>query len=237
MKEIFNNYIATSFNNNFEQSKNKLIQFEINYSNLLPPNKNSYLLDIGVGRGEMLTCIKNHEYKNYLGIDISEDLIKFCKNLNLNCEKVDNTTEWLQQNKNKYDLITLFDVLEHIKKEEVINLLVSLRNALNENGILVIQTPNLQAFEGQLHRYNDYTHEFGFTEHSLYQILVTTSFSNQIIFKGFEYIIKNGLKQKIQKILRSLIWSVIKKIRLVTGNLCSGKNEIMHPVFYCIVKK
>ena len=42
------------------------------------------MLDIGVGLGEMLSCMKNWGH-NYHGIDISPSTIEFCKKYNQEC--------------------------------------------------------------------------------------------------------------------------------------------------------
>jgi 2-polyprenyl-3-methyl-5-hydroxy-6-metoxy-1,4-benzoquinol methylase len=100
------------------------------------------VLDVGVGRGEMLTLMRKWGY-DYQGIDISPSTIKFCKNLDLNCERVDSSTEWLYQNKSNFDLITCLDVIEHIPKDQLLDFLESCRFALRDNGKAIFQVPNL----------------------------------------------------------------------------------------------
>ena len=73
------------------------------------------VLDIGVGRGEMLSCMKEWGL-NYQGIDISPSKIGFCQSLKLNCEVIDNTVDWLHKNREELEIITCLDVLEHIPK-------------------------------------------------------------------------------------------------------------------------
>ncbi|MDD2487241.1 MAG: methyltransferase domain-containing protein [Candidatus Gracilibacteria bacterium] len=77
-----------------------------------------------------------------------------------------------RKNKNQFDIITLLDVLEHVPKNETISFLRELKGSLKTNGTLIIQIPNLQAPDGQLHRYNDFTNEFGYIEHSLQEVLI-----------------------------------------------------------------
>ena len=121
MKEIFDNYVKIAFSN-YEQADFKFKQFEYNYRKYFPQDLESKVLDIGVGRGEMLTCFRNWGYKNYLGIDISPDTINFCKKLGLNVLLVEDTIKFLKNNTLTYDLITMLDVLEHISRENTIML-------------------------------------------------------------------------------------------------------------------
>lgn len=102
-----------------------------------------------------------------------------------------------------------------------------------DGGLLIIQTPNLQAPDGQLHRYNDFTHEVGYIEHSLQQVLMVAGFKD-IKFGGFEEFAIGVWKEKILKILRKFYWFYVKKVRLINGNL---NPDILTPVFFAVVKK
>lgn len=232
MKEIFDEYIDTTFGE-YKQADFKFRQFEYNYKKLFPEDKNAKVLDIGAGRGEMLTSMKNWGYENYLGIDITHSTVDFCQSLGLNCEYTDNTDEWLQRHPEEFDTITLLDVIEHIQKHETFNFLESIRNSLKPGGTLIIQTPNLQAPDGQLHRYNDFTHEFGYTETSLAQVLRSSGFNN-FYFRGFEEFVKDNFSEKKKKFYRKYYWKYVRWTRKITFN----KNpKILHPVFAAIVTK
>lgn len=232
MKDIFDKYVETSLGEK-EQAKFKFKQFEFNYKKFFPENSDAKVLDIGIGRGEMLSCMKNWDYEDYLGIDISKSTVEFCSSINLNCMLVSNTIEWLSNHPKTFDVITILDVIEHFKKEDTLNLLKALKGALRDNGVLIIQTPNMQAVDGQLHRYNDFTHEFGYTEHSLKQILDTVDFNNIEIF-GFEENVFGGFRAFKRNFNRSIIWKITRFNRRMTGNL---NPKILHPVFYAKVRK
>ncbi|MBJ6727030.1 class I SAM-dependent methyltransferase [Geomesophilobacter sediminis] len=229
MKEIFNTYLDTAFDGR-EQACFKIKQFENNYRTLFPSNLNDHVLDIGVGRGEMLTCMKTWGYKNYQGIDISPSTIEFCLSLGLECEVVQDSATWLAECDKKFALITVLDVLEHFPKDKVISFLSSLRNALSDGGKVIVQVPNMQAPDAQLHRYNDITHEVGYVEHSLHQVLVTAGFKN-IKMHGFEEFISEHWSKYCWKSLRAAYWKYIKFSRRLTGNL---NPEILNPVFYAV---
>ena len=158
MHEIFKNYIDNSFDGHF-QADFKLRQFDLNYKKHFNNSEPLRTLDIGVGRGEMLSCMKIWGH-NYYGIDISHSTVKFCKKLNLLCEHVNDTEFWLKNHQKEFDIITCLDVLEHIPKEHLINFLKSIRNSLNKDGIAIFQVPNLQSPFGYLHHFNavSYTH-------------------------------------------------------------------------------
>jgi len=232
MKILFDSYVENAFGK-FEQAEFKIEQFKFNYKKFFPTNKEAFVLDIGVGRGEMLTIFKELGYKNYLGIDISSSCVNFCKSLNLKVELVNDVITFLEDKPNLYELITLLDVLEHINKEDVIKTLIAIRSSLKENGILIIQVPNLNSPEGFLHMFNDFSHINGFNEHSLAQVLIAAGFKN-FSFYPFETIIGNSIKKKIKKFLRNILYFKYNIERRITENLCY---QIMTPIFYAVVKK
>lgn len=232
MKEIFDTYITNCFGK-YEQSLYKIKQFAFNYKKYFElKNKQIKILDIGIGRGEMLSCCKEWGYYNYKGIDISPDTINFCLSLGLNCQLIDNLVEWLTKHSEEFEIITMLDVLEHIKKDEIIPLLKTLKRSLTINGTLIIQTPNMQAPDAQLHRYNDITHEVGFSEHSLSQVLLAANFNN-FHFYGFEESINNNIKHKLAKIIRIIFWKITRLYRRINVNL---NPKILNSVFYAVVK-
>lgn len=232
MKEIFDSYVENAFGEE-KQAIFKFKQFEINYKKYFPISKDVKVLDIGIGRGEMLSCYENWGYKNYLGIDISPSTVRFCKTLGLNCQLVEDSGKYLQENKNTYSLITLIDVLEHIPRELVVGFLEDIKKSLTDDGVFIIQVPNLQAPDGQLHMYNDITHVVGYIEHSLAQVLITAGFK-KFHFQGFEEIVSIRGKALIQKILRAFYWKIVRFNRKINGNI---NPEILNPVFSVIVKK
>ena len=231
MKEIFDDYLRISLGEE-AQATRKFQQFERNYRGFFPADEQAPVLDIGVGRGEMLSCMKNWGYANYLGIDIAPTTVAFCTRLGLNCRQVEDSTQFLLQQPQRYAVITLIDVLEHIKKDQVMAFLVALRAALRPGGVAIIQVPNLQAPDGQLHRYNDITHEVGYIEHSLAQVLMAAGFVH-FRFQGFEEFVFGTPVEWLRRFFRALHWLAVRFLRGVDGNI---NPAILHPVFCAIAR-
>jgi 2-polyprenyl-3-methyl-5-hydroxy-6-metoxy-1,4-benzoquinol methylase len=230
MKEIFDNYVETSFDG-FHQVPGKMKQFEINYQSYFNGFKSGQVLDIGIGRGEMLACMREWGFE-YLGVDISPSTVRFCKGLNLNCELIDDTTVWLSSNKARFSLITCLDVLEHVPREMTIEFLKAIRAALNADGCAIIQVPNLQSPFGYLHHFNDFTHVNGFVEHSLTQVLLAAGYK-ELHFHGFEEIYKRGLKQKFHKFLRYGFRRLVRFLRVINLN---PNPKILDPVMFVVAR-
>jgi 2-polyprenyl-3-methyl-5-hydroxy-6-metoxy-1,4-benzoquinol methylase len=232
MKNIFDDYIENSFGD-YIQADFKIDQFHYNYKKYMPLSLSAKLLDIGIGRGEMLTCMGKWGYSDCTGVDISPSTVDFCKSLGLNCILVNDTVDWLSDKDSAFDVITLLDVLEHFPKDDVIVLLQSLYKSLKTGGKIIIQVPNMQAPDSNLHRYNDFTHNIGFTEHSLRQVLMAAGIPT-FTFHGYEGITDNTLKSNLIIVFRSLYWRYCRFIRRLNTNL---NPAILNPVFYSVIIK
>ena len=129
--EIYTNYLENStVGTNFSEWKVK--EIEVNYRKYFPQNKENFVLDIGIGNGEMLSCMRDWGYANYNGIDISPSTVNACKARNLNCQLVGDTNKFLLENQNKFAVISLLHVIEHISKEDIIELISNCRKALKK---------------------------------------------------------------------------------------------------------
>ena len=156
------------------------------YKGLLPENKNTKILDVGCGTGQFLYFLKKSGYKNYYGIDISEEQIEFCqKNISKDATAIDGF-DFLKNNNKKFELIVLNDVLEHIKKEGLFEFLKLIYGALENGGKLLIKVPNMANPFGLQSRYDDITHDIGFTELSLKEALIMSGFKD-VMVKGGSY--------------------------------------------------
>lgn len=85
---------------------------------------------------------------------------------------------FLKRRKKKYDLIIIFDVLEHLKNP--FQSLAKLSFLLNKGGILVIQTPNYQSLMQEVtHKWSWWMvedHKWFFSPHSLDKALAKSGF-------------------------------------------------------------
>ena len=96
-------------------------------------------------------------------------------------------------------------LLEHIPKERVIPFLTLIHHALRSGGVLLLTIPNMSnPFSIQM-RYRDFTHECGFTEKSIYQVLYIAGFRDILINPS--WLERKSIKAKIREIiLKKLFW-------------------------------
>ncbi len=131
----------------------------VNYAVSLMPEKTETILDIGVGQGYFIKKLqrKNHSIKIF-GVDIS------IKGL----QKVKVTTPGnyfvasvlLLPFKKRFDVISIFEVLEHIPYYDTFKTMTQIKNLLKNNGILLISVPINEKYthknnpNGHLRRYS-----------------------------------------------------------------------------------
>jgi len=179
-EKLYKRYISTHFSklHTFSPKEYAVYNryYSKNYLKFLPEDKNARILDIGCGAGHFLSFLDKSGYKNYLGIDISDENITHCRNRKFNAEKHD-AEQYLNSNKTSFNVIVLNDVIEHFDKNSIINLLEEIHDNLADSGVVLIKTANAaHPVLGSSTRYINFTHEIGFTEESLSQVLRVCGF-------------------------------------------------------------
>lgn len=114
------------------------------------------MLDVGSGIGYFRQAAQTLGFEHH-GIDLSEDIIKQCKET-FGFETWQGHVEDLRKvaTGEKFQLITMFDVIEHLEKPRAV--VTMLKEFLAEDGTLVIRTPNLAAQEAEI--LGDYYYSF-----------------------------------------------------------------------------
>lgn len=98
------------------------------------------ILDVGCGTGWFLEVAKEKGFNSF-GLELGRELAKFTsERLDIpvwNCELKDLKTE------TKFDVITMFDLIEHVK--DPAELILAAKQHLSNNGIIVIFTPHFDS--------------------------------------------------------------------------------------------
>ena len=166
-----------------------------------PPDKNTSILDIGCGMGFLLLALKRTGYKFICGIDTDDQQVQSCRKKNLNVTLVSDSTDFLKENAGKYDVITAFDVLEHIPALQQIEFVKTIYGSLKPGGTFIATVPNANSVLASRNRYIDYTHHVLFTEVSLDFVLYNGGFGH-IEIKPLDYIVpSSSLKSLLQRSL------------------------------------
>jgi len=121
----------------------------------------SKILDIGCGSGLMLNSLEG--LGQTFGLDMSDDAIKFSKEIFNGEVKKGFLPDQIPYPDNYFDLITALDVIEHI--DEDIASLQSMRNLLSENGRAIITVPAYMFLWSKFDEMNE--HKRRYTLHEL----------------------------------------------------------------------
>ena len=143
----------------------------------LPADKNINICDLGCGFGRLMTGLKNIGYKNVYGIDQETEAIDWCKKEGLSADFISIKDFVLKEVTNRFDLVIMSHVLEHVPKEDIISTLISIKeNILKPGGTIYIIVPNAQSTTGCYWAYEDFTHSTLFTAGSLLYVLKAAGF-------------------------------------------------------------
>jgi len=207
--QYFDSVYSPANNLGSEQYENASNYFGVMYRGCLPENKDARILDIGCGAGHFLYFLKKTGYRNYQGIDISAQQVEVCRAKVTPQVEVADAFQFLDGSKQAYDLIVAHDVLEHISKDKALLFVKNIFAALKEDGTLIVRVPNMSNPLAAHGRYIDLTHELGFTERSLYQLLFIGGFRD-IHLTGALLIIRRTFRSYIRRIFLKLYYGWVK---------------------------
>jgi 2-polyprenyl-3-methyl-5-hydroxy-6-metoxy-1,4-benzoquinol methylase len=160
---------------------------------------------MGCGFGSLIYTLKKKGYTNLKGIDLSEGQVKVAHELGLTEIELQDLLPYLKNNKNKFDVITGIDIIEHFSKDELVEVLTCVKDALKPNGTAIFRTPNLDAPFATLFSNGDFTHENYINYSSANQLMLSMGFKNiQVLNSIME---TQGF---LKELFRKLTWAVMK---------------------------
>jgi len=188
----------------------------------LPDSKQSAIVDLACGFGKFLQLLKDAGYVNVTGVDLSHDQVELARKVQDNVIEMD-ILEFLAEHKETFDLIVAMDIIEHFKKDEVLNVLSRLNQSLKNGGRIILQTPNAESPWSGHYRYGDFTHEISFTPSLLRHLLELNGFS-EIEFREFSPVpFGNGPVSSIRYVLWRMVAMILWLWNMIElGNAGSG---------------
>jgi SAM-dependent methyltransferase len=145
--------------------------------NWLPPvDSKPRILDLGCGPGDLLAAFRHAGYTALSGVDISAEQVAIARNSFPGVVQGDLFDYLRQPDIGPFDLITAFDLLEHLTRDEAIEFLRLVHGKLRSGGTLILQLPNGDSpFAGSVY-WSDLTHETQYTAISLRHLLEACGF-------------------------------------------------------------
>lgn len=193
--DLIHEEVGTS-RSNWHRTKFKYVEKSI----LSMPSLPKKLIDYGCGSGTFLGRYLTNLGILKTGIDISETQITYARSKFGN--NIHFTSTNLEIGSENFDVAIAIELIEHLSEAELKIFLSNCRKSLNEEGVLVLTTPNYKSFWIILEKITDAIfktkyhaqHITKFSEASLKNVLITSGFRVTSIKKimNFTEFVPNG---------------------------------------------
>lgn len=166
----------------------------------IPRCRQIKIVDLGCGHGSSLHFLKCAGYRNIIGIDVSSEQIAQAHRLGITEAHQGRVDSFLNNfAPGTVDVVLLFDVLEHLTRDELFSTLDGVHRILREGGVCIVHVPNAEGIYGMRIRYGDLTHEQSFTSRSMQQVFATIGFASVECFEDKPKVhgILSGLRRAV----------------------------------------
>src|SRR5437763_12377600 len=93
--------------------------YEWYFRRWLPADKDAAVLDLACGAGRLLDFFKRRGYQRIAGVDVSPDQVRLARQVVPDVHQ-ENVLDFLARCHEEFDLITGLDIVEHFRKDEVL---------------------------------------------------------------------------------------------------------------------
>lgn len=157
--------------------------YSFNYSKFLPERKDALIIDLGCSEGIALRWLASAGYHNLWGVDSDAFAISKAGELLrslLSAERlvagdILNFVKGCDQG--TVDLFFMLNVIEHIDKTQLLELMREIQRVLKPGGSYIAQTGNIENPLNFGLFARDFTHQIPFTPNSLRQLIVMSGFA------------------------------------------------------------
>ena len=189
-----------------------------NIFQLIRLKKSSKILEIGFGNGSFIGYAVSQNFITE-GVELNESLVELAIKNNFSVYK---SIDDISKN-NKYDLIVLFDVLEHISSDNIEVLFQQLNQRLEKNGSIFLRFPNGSSPLGLANQHGDVTHCNIITESKLNYWCNNVGLS--VVFSRGDirpFIFKHNISKMPSRVMKILLYSIAEKLVRVISNQSKG---------------
>ena len=189
--------------------------YRAHYMRFFPSGKNAAILDIGCGYGRLIHFLKEAGYQNICGIDVSRQLIDITRQMGLTCTQCADMFAFLDGKEDRYDVVTMMDVLEHLEKQQIFTILDNVFSSLRPGGRIILQLPNALT-PMSVYRDLDFTHETAFTSTSIKDALTACGFANIRSYPIVPHI--HGPVSLAMNLMWRVVWQNLIRLYMFSAN-------------------
>lgn len=146
---------------------------DLNYGRWLPSSPNAPILDLGCGDGRMLRFLSAKGFLKVCGVDRDAEALSRVGSLSgvtLECTEVG--VQYLRRQHGRFKLIIVKQMIYYLDRGEVLAFMHALKDALAEDGILVIEFFNAVLLSSRFTELKDPFIRTAYTEHSMRRLIV-----------------------------------------------------------------
>jgi len=151
-------------------------------SQWLPARKDTPVLEVGCGAGNLLAALEEAGYSDVSGIDSESDLIDHARRVVGVKAGEGSWLSYLQSAGQSYGAVIALDVIEHLTPETVEATLRATRSRLRSDGRLILRLPNARCPFVLPTFYGDLTHRLLMAPDLLQHLLRNAGFTGEIVF-------------------------------------------------------
>lgn len=184
VNDVYDNYLEAYYEAKLRPSAGytafREAKFAHNYLAHFDARRGGTLLEVGPGMGELLRfATERAAFGEVRAVDYAPDCVAHCVQEGFDVEHITDLEPWLAEREASFDVIVMLHVLEHIPKGDVLRTLRTIRRALRPGGALIAEVPNAgNPWLAGVARYEDFTHEMGYTSGSLRFVLSRAGFAS-----------------------------------------------------------
>jgi len=180
----------------------------------LPQDTSLPVAEVACGHGSFLHWLKGCGYTNVTGIDSSPEQIELARQVGVHVEQ-DDVNQWLaRQPKNHFAAIMAIDLIEHLPKDDFMELLHASHAVLAPGGSLILRLPNGDSPLVGMNLFNDITHVWTYTPNALHSLSQMHGFSGaQFADEGLDAVRDHRwLKVPLAKMARFLLRATVRTV-------------------------
>lgn len=167
------------------------------------------VIDLGSGTGQLCALAQQRGASQVTGVNLSEEEVAFARK---HCQAdfvVDDIAHFLHQQDNaSADRIYALNILEHLDKDTLLDVLEQALRVLRPGGRLVAMVPNAISPFGSMTRYWDFTHYNAFVPSSVRQLANLVGFAPGVDFRECGPVahgLVSGCRYLVWQLIRGLI--------------------------------
>lgn len=142
----------------------------------LPASRQGGWLDLACGQGSLMQLARALGFAPVLGVDLSEEMLGPCRAAGLQVEADDVMAFLARTPDAAWSVVTAFDLLEHLPRDDGFQLLGEIRRVLAPGGTCILKLPNATSPFGFYVTASDLTHEAAYSPVSLAQLASLAGF-------------------------------------------------------------